>query len=72
MMQLARYGDGQCVIDEGGLARPGNAGHADQAARRDAQIHVLQVVAAGARQDQPGQLAVDGAAFRDRDGARAA
>ena len=72
VVQLARHGHGQGVVDQRGLARAGHAGHADQPAGGDAQVHVLQVVAGGAGEREPRQLVVDRPALRNGDGARAA
>ena len=52
-VQVPTQGLGQDVIDQRALARTGNAGHADENAEGDLDVDVLEVIVAGAADDEP-------------------
>ncbi len=61
-VELVREHRGQDVVDQGGLARAGDAGDRDEAAERERHRHVAQVVLAGGVDGQrapPGRLPPD-------------
>ena len=53
LVQVAGQGVAEDVADQRGLARPRDPRHADEQAERDRDIHVLEVVLAGADDGQP-------------------
>src|SRR5205814_6683334 len=59
-VELALQRRQQRLVDERGLAGAGDAGHADQAAQRDAHVDVLEVVFAAAFQLERGDVRIDG------------
>ena len=53
LAEVAHQGRGQHVLDQARLARATDAGDGDQALQRKVDRHILQVVLAGALQNQP-------------------
>ena len=63
-VELALERGEEGLVDERGLARAGDAGDADEAAERDADVDVLEVVLAAALELEAVLVRVDRAALR--------